>query len=83
MLLYQLGFDNVKILTIENSYVQNKLISKNIDLEKPQADIKAFIAESLIKAAKNAEKKIIVPKKIQKKVIRVKKKKKAPAEGGC
>jgi len=83
MLLYQLGFDNVKILTIENSYVQNKLISKNIEIEKPQADIKAFIAASLIKAAKNAKHKIIVPKKTQKKVIRVKKKKKAPAEGGC
>jgi len=83
MLLYQLGFDNLKILTIENSYVQNKLISKNIEIEKPQADIKAFIAASLIKAAKNAKQKIIVPKKIPKKVIRVKKKKKAPAEGGC
>lgn len=83
MLLYQLGFDNVKILTIENSYVQNKLISENIEIEKSEADIKEFIAASLIKAAKNAEQKIKAPKKIQKKVITIKKKKKAPAEGGC
>ena len=81
MLLYQLGFDNIKILAVKNSYDHNKLITKNIEVEKPVADIKAFIDESLKKAKIKPEpKKVVVP---QKKVITVKKKKKLPVEGGC
>lgn len=82
MLLYQLGYDNIKILTIENSYVENELITKNIKIEKSVADVNAFIAESVKKASKATKQKIVV-KKPAKKVITVKKKKKAPAEGGC
>jgi len=79
MLLYQLGFNNTKVLSVENSYVQNKLITKNVSIEKSEADINKFIAESIKKAA-------VKPKpKIQKKrkVIAVKKKKKRKPEGGC
>lgn len=82
ILLYQLGYDNIKILTIENSYVENKLISKNSTIEKSQIDINKFIAESVKKATKISKKKVVV-KKPAKKIITVKKKKKAPAEGGC
>lgn len=84
MLLYQLGYDNLKILTIKNSYVDNKLVTKNVEIENSAADIKAFIAESVKKANEATKKKVIVRKpKPVKKVIKVKKKKKAPAEGGC
>ena len=83
MLLYQLGYDNIKILTIENSYDENKLITKAVEIEKSVADVNAFIAESVKKANKVAKQKIVVKKPVRKKVITVKKKNKAPAEGGC
>ena len=80
MMLYQLGFNNVKILTVENSYSQNKLITKNVEIEKSVADVNAFINESL----KNA---VVKPQPIikttPKKVIPIKKKKKRAPEGGC
>jgi len=82
MLLYQLGYDNIKILAIENSYEENKLISKNVEIEKSVANINAFIEESVKKASKGSKQKVVV-KKPRKKTISVKKKKKAPAEGGC
>ncbi|WP_456377655.1 rhodanese-like domain-containing protein [Lutibacter sp.] len=84
MVLYKLGLDNIKILTIDNSYVNNKLVTKEVTVENSVADIKAFIAESVKKANEAAKKKVIIKKpKPVKKVIKVKKKKKAPPEGGC
>jgi rhodanese-related sulfurtransferase len=80
LVLYQLGFDNIKMLAIENSYLQNKLITKNSDIEKSEADISNFISESRENASIKpiAEEIIKAPKKI----ITIKRKKKAP-EGGC
>jgi len=82
MLLYQLGYQNLKILTVENSYNKNKLITKNVAIEKSVADVNAFINESIKKAQVKPKSK---PKKIvpAKKVLPVKKKKKMPTEGGC
>jgi len=82
MVLYQLGFKNLKIAGINNSYDQNKLITKNIDVEKSVADIDAFINESIKKAAKKPKPKPVI-KAAPKKVIPIKKKKKMPMEGGC
>ncbi|GGK58077.1 MULTISPECIES: rhodanese-like domain-containing protein [Flavobacteriaceae] len=82
MVLYQLGFKNLKMAAINNSYNQNKLITENIDVEKSEADINAFINESIKKAAKQSKPKPIV-KAPPKKVIPIKKKKKMPVEGGC
>ena len=87
MLLSQLGFDNLKILMVENSYSQNKLITKNVTVERSTADVNAFIQES-IKKTEEAMKKanIVVKPKVAiapKKIIPVKKKKKMPVEGGC
>jgi len=81
LILYQLGFDNIKLLAIENSYLQNKLISKNTVVEKSTADITAFINESVKKSnTVETAKTVVAPPK---KVITVEKKKKAAAEGGC
>ena len=82
MVLYQLGFKNLKIASIYNSYNQNKLITENIDVEKSAADINAFINESIKKAAIQTKPKPVV-KAPPKKVIPIKKKKKMPVEGGC
>lgn len=81
LILYQLGFDNIKLLAIENSYLQNKLITKNSEIEKYEADVTAFINESIKKANTAPIVKVVVAP--PKKVITVEKKKKAPAEGGC
>ena len=81
LFLYQLGYDNIKLLVIQNSYSQNKLISKNYEIEKSEIDIRAFINESVKKSNVNVlTKKIIKPAK---KIIPVQKKKKKIPEGGC
>lgn len=81
LLLYQMGFENVKILSVDNIYLENSLITKPAEIEKPIADIQHFIDESVKNANKKVEVKKIIP--IPKKVIPVKKKKKRPVEGGC
>ena len=87
MVLYQLGYENIKILSVENSYYQNKLITKDVSLENPVADVNAFIQESFKKKEEAMKKAEVVnkPKTIPapKKVIPIKKKKKMPVEGGC
>jgi len=82
MLLYQLGYPNLKILLVENSYSQNKLITKNVEIEKSVGDVNAFIDESIKKANIKSKPKAKTPPP-PKRVIAVKKKKKMPAEGGC
>jgi rhodanese-related sulfurtransferase len=82
MLLYQLGYPNLKILLVENSYSQNKLITKNVEIEKSVGDVNAFIDESIMKANIKSKPKAKTPPP-PKRVIAVKKKKKMPAEGGC
>jgi len=79
MVLYQLGFQNIKILLASLEYEQNKLITKKSEIEKNVTDINAFITESQKKVKIAPKPKKIVPKN----VITVKKKKKMPVEGGC
>ena len=79
MLLSQLGYSNIKILLVNNSYTQNKLITKSCIIEKSIVDVNAYIKESQKKAVIKPKPK----KKIPKKIIPVKKKKKMPVEGGC
>ncbi len=79
LLLYQLGYDNIKLLTTENSYIQNKLITKNFEIEKSKADVSNFINES----KKNGKVNTVMPTQTPKKIITVRKKKKKAAEGGC
>ena len=81
LILYQMGYDNLRLLSVKNSYLKNELVTQPSEVEKPEADVQAFIDESV----KNANKKIEVQEKapVPKKVIVVKKKKKKPVEGGC
>ncbi len=81
LLLYQLGFTNLKLLSVDNTYFQNQLVTRSVEVEKPIADVQGFIDESV----KNANKKVAVQEKapVPKKIITVKKKKKKPVEGGC
>lgn len=85
ILLYQLGYDNIKILAAKNNYLQNKLISKNCEIEKTENDIKFFIDESVKKSEIKVKAKVQTAKRVPapKKVITVQKKKKKMPEGGC
>lgn len=82
ILLYQLGYTNIKILSIDISYSQNKLITKNSNLEQSVANVNAFIEASRKKASITSKPKSEVVKPL-KKIVPLKKKKKMPAEGGC
>ena len=82
MLLQQLGYNNVKLLTVDLEYSQDKLIVKSSTLEDNKYDIKKFIDESIKKATAKPKPKP-KPKPVAKKVIPKKKKKKMPVEGGC
>ena len=89
MLLSQLGYNNIKILTVENSYDQDKLITKNVVVESDAPDVNAFIQESIKKKAEAMKKANVAVKSkpkvfsAPKKIVPVKKKKKMPVEGGC
>ncbi len=80
MLLYQLGYDNAKILNVATEHIDNKLLVKNYSLEKPIADyldiFKISIPDKAITVQNSAP-------KPPKKVIPVQKKKKRKPEGGC
>ena len=82
MLLQQLGYNNIKLLTVDLGYSQDKLIVKSSTLEDNKYDIKKFIDESIKKATAKPKPKP-KPKLVVKKVIPKKKKKKMPVEGGC
>lgn len=84
MLLYQLGYENAKILCVTTNYIDNKFVVKNYDLEKPAVNF----AEVMKKATSVPEKSdaSVAKKTIQKpkkKVIPKAKKKKRVPEGGC
>ena len=80
LVLYQMGYDNLRLLSVKNSYLKNELVTQSSEVEKPVADVQGFIDESVKNVNKIAvQEKAPVPKKI----ITVKKKKKKPVEGGC
>ena len=85
ILLRQLGYSNVKVLAVKNSYDHNKLITEPATIETSVADIKGFIENSVKKAEEANAKPVIKEVKPApvKQVVPVKKKKKLPVEGGC
>lgn len=76
MLLTQLGIKNTKVLCVKLKYKNDKLIVESYPLEKPILNYAEFM-----KKANSG--KITVVKKAPKKIIKLKKKKKKVAEGGC
>ena len=79
MLLYQLGYENVKILSAETKYTDGKFKIKNYDLEKPSVNY----AQVMQKAQSSSGNKNEIKKSTPKKVVPKLKKKKRVAEGGC
>lgn len=86
MVLYQLGYNNMKLLASENSYYQNNIFAKRVEIEKSKHDVNAFIAQSIEIANKSLVQKIVVkkPTPVKPKIeIKVEEKKKPPMGGGC
>lgn len=79
MLLYQLGYENVKILSVETKYINSEFQVKNYDLEKPSVNYAQIMAKAQSFSGTVSETKKSTPKK----VLPRPKKKKRVAEGGC
>ncbi|PCH51788.1 MAG: hypothetical protein COC22_05170 [Flavobacteriaceae bacterium] len=78
MLLTQIGLKNIKLLCAKIHYVDNKFSLGEFTIEKPQYDYAAFMKKARSTNNANTTKKVI-----PKKVIKLIKKKKKVAEGGC
>ena len=79
LFLTQIGYKNVKILSVSLSYdSQNKLIINNCTLEKPALDYAEFMAKAKSENG-TPEDKTETPKK----VIKLTRTKKKAARGGC
>ena len=82
MVMTQLGFENIKILSVALEYNQNKLIVLDTLPENNVADVTGFIEESVKKSNIKEEVKTVQPVVKKPVVVQPKKKKRAP-EGGC
>ncbi len=81
MVLYQLGYENAKILCVETSYIDNEFQVKNYALEKAAINY-ADVMTASKGTAKEAVKTIEKPKAPKRIITKPKKKKRIP-EGGC
>lgn len=81
-MLFQYGFDNLKIGTVTQVVEHNKFKIENEPLNTPPPNIQEFIDSSVKRAQILKENQTPVVKK-SKQIIPKKKKKKLPVEGGC
>jgi len=82
MLLYQLGYENLKLLSVNTSYDDGQFRVKNIEVGKAKVNY----ALTMEKAKIQPLKKVVIkptPKPVKKKVVVQPKKKKKMPEGGC
>lgn len=79
MLLYQLGYENAKILCVETQYIDSKFQYSEYALEKSSVNY----AQVMQKAQSSSGNTTKAKKSAPKKVIPKPKKKKRVAEGGC
>jgi rhodanese-related sulfurtransferase len=78
MLLYQMGYENAKVLCVETDFVDKIFHVKSVPLEKPSVNF-----AQVMDSAKTDQSVSIKKEKPKKKVITVQKKKKRVPEGGC
>ena len=85
MLLYQLGYSTIRVLSVNTAYDQDHFSVKSTAIEKPALDYAVTMEKAKVRPVKKV--KVMVdpapapaPKK---KVITKPKKKKTPPEGGC
>ena len=85
MLLYQLGYENTKILSALASVENNKFQAKNYSIENPEVNYAEVMLAAKTKrdSSKTSFQSQEIKKAAPKKVIPVQKKKKRAPEGGC
>lgn len=82
MLLYQLGFENLKLLSVKTYYDDNKFQVKNIEIGSSKLNYALAMEKARIQPIKKVVVKPLPKPKKKKVVVQPKKKKKMP-EGGC
>ena len=82
MLLFQLGYEQIKLLSIDSYYDDKEFQIKNINIETPLFDYSDTMEKSKIQTIKKVTPKTR-PQPAKKKVITKPKKKKKMPEGGC
>ena len=82
MLLYQLGHENLKLLSVETYYDDRQFHVKNIEIGKSKLDFAQAMEKARIQPIKKVIVKPLTTTKKKKVVVQPKKKKKMP-EGGC
>lgn len=82
MLLYQLGSDNMKLLSAATYYDDKQFHVKNIEIGKAKVNYAATMEKAMIQPVKKIAVKP-APKPVKKKVVVQPKKKKKMPEGGC
>jgi len=82
MLLYQLGYEQLKLLSILSFYDNKQFHIRSSDVEKPLFDFAQTMKKASIQPVKKIKPKS-KPKPAKKKVITKPKKKKKMPEGGC
>lgn len=81
LLLYQLGYEGVKVLSAKTFYHDRHFYAQNIEVGKPSFDYAMEMKKASIQKVKNTP--VIKPQPVKKKVITQPKKKKRAPEGGC
>ncbi|MDN3644518.1 rhodanese-like domain-containing protein [Lutimonas halocynthiae] len=82
MLLYQLGNEDIKVLSVATYYDDKQFHVKNIEIGKAKVNYATTMEKAMIQPVK----KVVVkpaPKPVKKKVVVQPKKKKKMPEGGC
>lgn len=85
ILLYQLGYSNMKVLSIDTGYDSDNFFVKSVEVEKPAINYAVTMEKAKVRPVKKV-KVMINPAPApapKKQVITKPKKKKAPPEGGC
>jgi len=82
LLLYQLGFDNIRILSTETYYTNDKFHLQNVGLDYPEINYAEVMEKAKTNPIKKSKSTYRPPAKKKKVITKPKKKKRIP-EGGC
>ena len=80
--MYQLGYDQIKLLSVRSFYDNKEFQITSFDVEKPLFDFAETMKKASIQPIKKVSPKKQAPPKKKKVITKPKKKKKMP-EGGC
>jgi rhodanese-related sulfurtransferase len=82
ILLYQLGYSNMNVLSINTAYDRDNFSVKSVEVEKPALNYAVTMQKAKVRPVKTVKVMVNPVPEPKKKVVTKPKKKKAP-EGGC